>query len=541
MRRILLGSLVVIALAASFAMMSCDSGGTAGCTTGATMECVTATGAAGAKACVAGGWTECVETATCTEGESSQCTTTCGTAGVQVCAGGVLGVCQSMAAEQCNGQDDNCDGQIDENMAAVPCNCGAAVGTKACIDGAYTPCTAGDPSTEELCNNQDDNCNGQVDENVTKPCSTDCGDGVETCYYGEWGECDAPAGGEEICDGKDNDCNDAVDDGLGDLTCGLGECEHTVPACEGGVAGVCDPMEGSVAEVCDQLDNDCDGEIDEGVSDCCDPGEMAECSSNEGECEKGTWTCDESGTWGPCSGVLPVDELCDGKDNDCDGEVDNGNPEGGAVCGSDVGECEEGVETCVDGDIVCQGEKAATDEVCDGKDNDCNDAIDDGLPEDGFEVNEACTNGYEFPDDLEEMAEEPLNFGGNLYKVSGDDDQDWYKIHFKEANDIIPPCGFSMNDMCYMLAIVLMESEGSDQELCIKMGDCGDPDFEDCAGPGDEIDVGWAGTWLFSDDQDIYVQVKGDQSCGQYAVQVTPYAVCPNDGLCPWEEGYVAP
>ena len=511
MRRFLLATLAATVLVAAMAIMSCDSGSTAA--------------------------------PDCADGASQACTTACATSGVQVCADGAWGDCLSAAQEQCNGVDDDCDQEIDEGLAAQPCNCGSAVGTQACINGAFTPCTAGDPSTEELCNNQDDNCNGQVDEGLTKPCTTDCGDGNETCYYGEWGACDAPAGGDEICDGKDNNCNDEIDDGLGEVTCGLGECEHTAPACEGGVAGVCDPMEGSVEEICDTKDNDCDGEIDEGVAGCCTEGEMGECSSNEGECEKGTATCDADGSWGDCTGVLPVDEVCDGKDNDCDGEIDEGNPGGGAVCGSEVGECEQGIETCVDAAIICQGEKTATSEVCDAKDNDCNEEIDDGLTPDEFEANEACTNGYEFPDDLEELSEGPLNFAGNLYKVDGSD-EDWYKIHFKEATDVIPPCSWNplkLEDMCYALAIVMMEAPGVDQELCIKMGECGEPDFEACAGAGDEIDVGWAGTWLFSDDQDIYVQVKGDQTCAEYAVQVTPYAVCPNEGLCPWEDGYVAP
>ena len=175
------------------------------------------------------------------------------------------------------------------------------------------------------------------------------------------------------------------------------------------------------------------------------------------------------------------------------------------------------------------------------EDNDCNGTIDDGLPEDQFEVNEACATGYELPE-LHEEAEEPMNIGGNLYKVNGND-EDWYKIHFKEATDLLPPCwdGIWPKDVCYLLAITLDQAEGTDQELCVKFGECANPDFEDCAGPGDEIDVGWPGVWGLNDDQDIYIQVKGDQSCGQYGVQVTPYSVCPNDGLCPWEEGYVPP
>lgn len=42
-----------------------------------------------------------------------------------------------------------------------------------------------------------------------------------------------------------------------------------------------------------------------------------------GVCRAGTQTCQGNGTWGPCEGeVLPGAEVCDGLDNDCDGQTD---------------------------------------------------------------------------------------------------------------------------------------------------------------------------------------------------------------------------
>ena len=131
-------------------------------------------------------------------------------------------------------------------------------------------------SGPELCNGLDDDCNGQVDDNVAavgNPCNTGlmgvCGVGAVDCQDGKPLCVQTNDPMPEVCDNLDNDCNGQVDDnapGGGD-TCmtGLpGPCALGVLACANG-AFSCAQQNQAVAEVCgDQVDNDCDGTVDNG-------------------------------------------------------------------------------------------------------------------------------------------------------------------------------------------------------------------------------------------------------------------------------------
>ena len=156
---------------------------------------------------------------------------------------------------------------------------------------------------------------------------------------------------QEICDGADNDCDDDTDEGNPGggapcITASPGVCAAGAISCVNG-ALVCQPTEPSGPEICDGKDNDCDGDTDEG-----NPGGGAPCiTASPGVCATGTISCVNGAL--SCQAPLPSAEICDGLDNDCDGATDEG-----SVC------CEPGDFVCDDGSCI------PPDWVCDGE-NDC--------------------------------------------------------------------------------------------------------------------------------------------------------------------------
>jgi hypothetical protein len=75
--------------------------------------------------------------------------------------------------------------------------------------------------------------------------------------------------GGEACNGEDEDCDGKIDEDLGEVSCGVGACRNTVPACTKGVLGTCQPLAPqTTTDLCNGVDDDCDGAVDEDCRTC---------------------------------------------------------------------------------------------------------------------------------------------------------------------------------------------------------------------------------------------------------------------------------
>ncbi len=186
--------------------------------------------------------------------------------------------------------------------------------------------------------------------------------------------------GRDAGSGMDAGRADAGPHDAGDVDAARPDAGSDAGGCAAGTVDLDrDPTNGCECVVapqeCGGRDDDCDGVVDEGC-DCTPSGRTRDCGSDVGACDFGVQTCQPDGTWGACmGGTGPSTETCNGVDDDCDGTADMFS----RTCGSAVGTCTMGTETCVAGSFsACTG-IGPRDEVCDGTlDENCNGMVDEG-------------------------------------------------------------------------------------------------------------------------------------------------------------------
>ncbi|MFM7202976.1 MAG: MopE-related protein [Myxococcota bacterium] len=283
------------------------------------------------------------------------------------------------ASERCNGIDDNCNSSVDENVVSVyykdadgdgfgdkssslsTCNppSGYVSSSTDCNDAEATIF----PGAAESCNGKDDNCNGTSDEGVKSTFYLDAdndGQGGSTSqqacsassgYVSSTGDCNDSdnkifVGASELCDSKDNDCDGQTDESAGTTYYrdadgdGYGTSSTSVIACStpsGYVSNSTDcndtnnAIKPNATETCDGVDQNCNGSIDEGLTQTAyyqdlDGDGYGNPSVVKNDCAKPTGYVSNSFDCRDTNDQInpAATETCNGVDEDCDGTVDDG-------------------------------------------------------------------------------------------------------------------------------------------------------------------------------------------------------------------------
>lgn len=160
-------------------------------------------------------------------------------------------------------------------------------------------------------------------------------------------------------------------------TSGRGLCKDGTRKCsDDAVWGQCGGQVLPAKELCNRKDDDCDGVVDNDFE-----REGATCTVGKGDCKtSGYWKCNADGLGTTCDAPAPVvkAEVCDGVDNDCDDKIDEDVPGTGVACQTGKpGVCAPGLMQCLGGRVQCVANVQPSQEICNNVDDDCNNVVDD--------------------------------------------------------------------------------------------------------------------------------------------------------------------
>ncbi|PIE19984.1 MAG: hypothetical protein CSA66_01875 [Proteobacteria bacterium] len=266
-------------------------------------------------------------------------------------------------AEVCNGADDDCDGVTDEGDFSEACG-GYACGPQGCL----TSCASDEDCAPGLaCDLDDLDEDGRDDECVaTGADGSRCADGAD-CDSGYCANGFCCPGPDGLCCASDADCAALTEAPVCSTT--------SVVGCSGlQIVGVCnanvcygeqvDTPEGCVDTLCEP--GACLGAVFSPPHRCDELGACTQAGPNI-ECDDG-----DPCTFDSCSGEQGC--LTTPRDGVTDVACYSGPAETRGV-----GACQDGLLSCTPGQAPgCKGERLPADEVCDGLDDDCDGDTDEG-------------------------------------------------------------------------------------------------------------------------------------------------------------------